>query len=72
MASDPHHLPLTYSATGLPAGLGIDSAGLITGTINTGDYGGSPYTVVVSVSNGKVLNGNGETASVQFTWTINL
>ena len=50
---------LTFSATGLPAGLSIDSAGLITGTIETTDTS-SPYQVAISAGG----------VSTQFNWTI--
>ena len=50
--------PLVYSATGLPAGLTINSStGAITGTPTTNT--GSPFTVTVSVK-----DANGATASV--------
>ncbi|MBK8811289.1 MAG: carboxypeptidase regulatory-like domain-containing protein [Acidobacteria bacterium] len=48
-ATDADNDSLTYSATGLPAGLSIDSAtGLITGTIPAGARTGSPYAAVVT------------------------
>ena len=57
---------LTYSATGLPSGLSIDSAtGNISGTIALGADTASPYSVTVSVSDGVV------TASEAFAWTVN-
>jgi hypothetical protein len=55
------HNPLTFSATGLPAGLTINTAtGLISGTPTL--YG--TYNVDVQVYNGNL------TADAQFTWTI--
>ena len=59
---------LTFSATGLPAGLSIDPAtGLITGTINAAasQINGGVYSVTVTVS-----DGNGGTASSTFNWTV--
>lgn len=65
-ATETNDNPLTYSATGLPAGLTINSTtGVISGTIATGDASASPYTVTVSASDG--LN----TGSASFTWNIN-
>ena len=46
--------PLSYIATGLPAGLTIGAGtGLIAGTISAGAAIGSPYNVTVTVSDGK-------------------
>ncbi|OKJ13939.1 hypothetical protein AMK19_11310 [Kitasatospora sp. CB01950] len=54
--------PLSYSATGLPAGLSINaSTGLISGTATTS--GGSSVTVTVKDAAGK-------TASTTFSWTV--
>ncbi|MGW1199113.1 M4 family metallopeptidase [Streptomyces sp. NPDC002536] len=54
---------LSYTATGLPAGLSIDaSTGLITGTPTT--VGSSAVTVTVKDASGK-------TGTVSFTWTVN-
>jgi Putative Ig domain len=53
---------LTYSATGLPAGLSIDSStGEVTGTTE----GIAPYEVTVTATDTV-----GATASVSFTWTV--
>ncbi len=53
---------LTYSATGLPAGLSINSStGLISGTPTTG--GTSTVTVTVT-------DGTGASGSTMFTWTV--
>jgi hypothetical protein len=53
--------PYTWSATGLPAGLSVSSAGLISGTPSTA--GSSTVTTTVTDSAGK-------TGSASFTWTI--
>ncbi|MCX5208331.1 RICIN domain-containing protein [Kitasatospora sp. NBC_00240] len=53
--------PLTLSATGLPAGLSISSAGLITGTPTTA----GSSTVTVTASSGTA------TGTTSFTWTVN-
>jgi hypothetical protein len=61
-ASDPNGDSLTYSASGLPAGLGINaSSGLISGTPITA--GTSSVTVTVN-------DGRGGTASASFSWTV--
>src|SRR6202034_1256341 len=53
---------LTYSATGLPAGLSINSAtGLITGT---------PTATVTANTTVTVKDGTGASGSATFTWTI--
>ncbi len=53
---------LTYSATGLPAGLSISSSGLISGTPTTA--GTSSVTVTAKDT-------TGATGSATFTWTVN-
>jgi hypothetical protein len=66
-ASDGDGDPLTYSASGLPAGLSINPAtGLISGTIShsASQVNGGLYTVSVSATDGW------NTASQAFTWTI--
>ncbi|MER5638373.1 Ig domain-containing protein [Kitasatospora sp. NPDC002227] len=52
---------LTYSATGLPAGLSISSTGLVSGTATTA--GTSSVTVTAT-------DGTGATGSTTFTWTV--
>jgi Zn-dependent metalloprotease len=52
---------LTYSATGLPDGLSIDSTGLISGTPTT--LGSSDVTVTVT-------DDTGASATVSFTWRV--
>jgi large repetitive protein len=59
---------LSFSATGLPAGLSIDTAtGAITGTIanNASTITGGVYTVTVTAN-----DGNGGVTATSFTWTI--
>ena len=65
--SDVDRDTLTFTATGLPAGLSISPAGLISGTIdkNASQPGGGVYSVVVTASDGK-----GGTVSSTFTWTV--
>ncbi|MFF1867873.1 RICIN domain-containing protein [Kitasatospora herbaricolor] len=60
-ANDSAGKALTFSATGLPAGLSITSAGLITGT--PGTAGSS--TVTVTASSGTA------SGSTTFTWAVN-
>ncbi len=58
--------PVTYSATGLPPGLSLDSStGLITGTIPIGASLNSPYDVVYSVTSGDY------TVRQEESWIIN-
>ena len=52
---------LTYSAAGLPAGLSISSAGLITGT---------PTTAATSTVTVTATDTTGASGSASFTWTI--
>ena len=61
-ASDPNGNPLTYSAIGLPNGLGINAnTGHITGTPNTVNV----YAVTVTATDDGMLSG-----STNFNWTI--
>jgi cyclophilin family peptidyl-prolyl cis-trans isomerase len=56
---------LRYSATGLPSGLTINSSsGLISGTIDTGAADSSPYTTIVTATDGT------NSASQTFNWTV--
>jgi hypothetical protein len=61
-ATDSAGQALTFSATGLPAGLAISSSGLITGT---------PTTAATSSVTVTAKDGAGTTGSATFTWTIN-
>ncbi len=64
-ASDAANGTLSYSATGLPSGLSINSTtGLISGTIATGADTSSPYAVTVTASDGTV------SATQTFNWTV--
>jgi Ca2+-binding RTX toxin-like protein len=61
-ASDPNGNTLSYSATGLPAGLSINAGtGVVSGTLSTA--GTSNVTVTVG-------DGQGGTASTGFIWTV--
>jgi hypothetical protein len=65
-ATDLDNDALTYAASGLPAGLTIDTAtGLISGTIALGAAASSPYTVNVTVRDGTTVD-----ATDTFTWTV--
>ncbi|NJS13815.1 MAG: tandem-95 repeat protein [Sphingopyxis sp.] len=61
---------LTFSATGLPLGLIIDAAGVISGTIDPAASQGGPagdgiYSVTITAS-----DGNGGTVSTTFSWAV--
>lgn len=56
---------LSFTATGLPLGLSISSAGIITGTIDNSASVASPYTVVVTATDTQ-----GATATQEFTWVV--
>ena len=61
-ATDPDGDSLTFSATGLPAGLSINSStGRIQGTVSTAGN----YNVTVTAN-----DGNGGTDSASFTWVV--
>jgi hypothetical protein len=58
--------PLTYTASGLPDGLSIDSStGVISGTIAAGAAANGPFTATVAATNGT------DSSSQQFSWTVN-
>ncbi|MEM7132366.1 MAG: putative Ig domain-containing protein [Chloroflexota bacterium] len=61
-ASDPDNDPLTYSATGLPNGLTINTG---TGRISGAPSTSGTYNVSTTVSDGQ-----GGTATTNFTWTV--
>jgi hypothetical protein len=61
-ATDANSDPLTFSATGLPPGITISAAGLLSGSPTTAT--GSPFTVTVTVDDGK---GGQTSGSFQFT-----
>ena len=65
-ATDPDGDALTYAATGLPAGLSINTAsGLISGTIGYAAAAASPYNVSVTVRDGLTVD-----ATDTFSWTV--
>jgi cyclophilin family peptidyl-prolyl cis-trans isomerase len=64
-ATDARNLPLTYTIVGnLPNGLMLSPTGLISGTVLAGAHTGSPYSIMVTASDGT------DSASQSFTWTI--
>jgi hypothetical protein len=65
-ATDPNGDDLSYSATNLPDGLSINQNGLISGEISYFAANGSPYSVTVTVDDGKA-----EPIEASFTWTVN-
>ena len=68
LASDTDGDTLSYSATGLPAGLSIDvSLGVISGTITTGAEVGSPYAVIVTITDDGEPN---KSAQALFSWNV--
>ncbi len=56
---------LTFSASGLPASLGIDGDGVISGTATAADVAGGPYSITVTATDGA-----GASAADAFTLTI--
>ena len=64
-AYDPNGAALTYSATGLPTGLSISAAGLISGTLSSGAASSTPYTVLVTATDPSQAQ-----ASASFSWTV--
>ena len=69
-AADADGDALTWSATGLPAGLSISAAGRVTGTVAYTASAGSPYTVTVTVTDGTPGGTGGDSASRTFAWTV--
>jgi len=69
LASDPDQEDtLTYSAAGLPPGLGIEAAsGVISGAISYAAASNSPYSVTVTAADDVIPP---ETDSQTFTWTV--
>ena len=55
---------LSYTATGLPAGLSISSSGLISGTLTAGSAASSPYKITVTETDSTY------TATASFTWNV--
>lgn len=57
---------LSFSASGLPTGLSINSStGVISGTINSSASASGPFSVVVSAN-----DGHGGTVTQSFTWIV--
>ena len=67
-ATDPENDNLTYSSTGLPTGLSINSStGLISGTIDAAASASSPYTVTITATDdGSPVESSNEV----FTWNV--
>ena len=64
-AISPHGDPLTYSASGLPDGLSLNtSTGLITGTVAAAAADDDPHTVTLGVTDGTHSSGT------SFDWTV--
>jgi len=66
-ASDPNGDTLTYTASGLPTGLLMESTGRITGTIDLGTVPDSPYNVTVYAVDDGIPPLTGSTG---FNWTV--
>ncbi len=65
MSTTDHEGTPTYSASGLPPGVSINSTtGLISGTVGIGSFGSSPYQVTVTATDGSY------TSSQSFVWTV--
>ncbi len=56
---------LTFAAIGLPPGLSMNAAGVITGTIDPSASQSGPYTVLVQAT-----DAGGLTVSESFTWSV--
>lgn len=67
-ASDPDNDPLTFSATGLPAGITMSSQGQISGTLAANSAG--TYTVEVTVSDKRQPASIEGKAAARFTWVV--
>ena len=68
-ASDPDGNTLSFSASGLPAGLSINpSTGVISGTITDGQAVSSPYSVTVTAT--ETSGSTPLSGSASFTWTV--
>ena len=66
-ATDATSGTITYGATGLPAGLSINSStGHITGTVASGASAASPYTVSLFATDGTYIDDE------SFNWTIGI
>lgn len=67
--SDPDGDPLTFSQTGLPAGLSLaaggPAAGMVSGTVAAGTAAGSPYTVTITASDGALTGSSTFTIAVE-------
>ncbi len=66
-ARDPNGYPLTYAASGLPAGLNCGSGGLISGTVSysAAETNGGSYNVTVTAT-----DSHGASGTATFAWTV--
>ena len=56
VAADPNEDPISYSAAGLPPGLGVDPVtGVISGTVAAGAASGTPYASTLRADDGSLI-----------------
>ena len=64
ITADPPLVPLTYTVTGLPAGLALDGTGAISGVIADSAAQSTPYVLVVTATDGT------DSTSLMIDWTV--